>query len=293
MNKFVLEFISFLKVEKRQSKNTIEAYSHDITRFAKYLLNKSLDEVKNSDVRTFLVFLRNEKGLAPSSVARCLSSIKSFYEYMFIENLIIENPTETISSPRPWRKIPNVMSIEEVDALINAPNILTLAGIRDLAMLELMYATGLRVSELVSMKISAIDLDVGYLRSLGKGSKERIVPVGDIAKNAIEIYIVKARLLFQKKGGSDGLFLTRRGNSMTRQSFWKIIKKYSIKANIKTDVTPHALRHAFATHLLERGADLRSVQMMLGHSNISSTQIYTHVLRERMRDVHDRFHPRA
>jgi len=293
MNKFVLEFISFLKVEKRQSKNTIEAYSHDITRFAKYLLNKSLDEVKNSDVRTFLVFLRNEKGLAPSSVARCLSSIKSFYEYMFIENLIIENPTETISSPRPWRKIPNVMSIEEVDALINAPNILTLAGIRDLAMLELMYATGLRVSELVSMKISAIDLDVGYLRSLGKGSKERIVPIGDIAKNAIEIYIVKARLLFQKKGGSDGLFLTRRGNSMTRQSFWKIIKKYSIKANIKTDVTPHALRHAFATHLLERGADLRSVQMMLGHSNISSTQIYTHVLRERMRDVHDRFHPRA
>ena len=293
MNKFVLEFISFLKVEKRQSKNTIEAYSHDVTRFAKYLLNKSLDEVKNSDVRTFLVFLRNEKGLAPSSVARCLSSIKSFYEYMFIENLIIENPTETISSPRPWRKIPNVMSIEEVDALINAPNILTLAGIRDLAMLELMYATGLRVSELVSMKISAIDLDVGYLRSLGKGSKERIVPVGDIAKNAIEIYIVKARLLFQKKGGSDGLFLTRRGNSMTRQSFWKIIKKYSIKANIKTDVTPHALRHAFATHLLERGADLRSVQMMLGHSNISSTQIYTHVLRERMRDVHDRFHPRA
>ena len=293
MNKFVLEFISFLKVEKRQSKNTIEAYSHDITRFAKYLLNKSLDEVKNSDVRTFLVFLRNEKGLAPSSVARCLSSIKSFYEYMFIENLIIENPTETISSPRPWRKIPNVMSIEEVDALINAPNILTLAGIRDLAMLELMYATGLRVSELVSMKISAIDLDVGYLRSLGKGSKERIVPIGDIAKNAIEIYIVKARLLFQKKGGSDGLFLTRRGNSMTRQSFWKIIKKYSIKANIKTDVTPHALRHAFATHLLECGADLRSVQMMLGHSNISSTQIYTHVLRERMRDVHDRFHPRA
>ena len=293
MNKFVLEFISFLKVEKRQSKNTIEAYSHDITRFAKYLLNKSLDEVKNSDVRTFLVFLRNEKGLAPSSVARCLSSIKSFYEYMFIENLIIENPTETISSPRPWRKIPNVMSIEEVDALINAPNILTLAGIRDLAMLELMYATGLRVSELVSMKISAIDLDVGYLRSLGKGSKERIVPIGDIAKNAIEIYIVKARLLFQKKGGSDGLFLTRRGNSMTRQSFWKIIKKYSIKANIKTDVTPHALRHAFATHLLERGADLRSVQMMLGHSNISSTQIYTHVLRERMQDVHERFHPRA
>ena len=293
MNKYVLEYTAFLKVEKRQSVNTIEAYSHDVTRFAEYLLNMGLDEVKTSDVRTFLVFLRKEKGLAPSSVARCLSSIKSFYEYMLVENLILENPTETISSPRPWRKIPNVMSIEEVDALINAPDILTLAGIRDLAMLELIYATGLRVSELVSTKISAIDLDVGYLRSLGKGSKERIVPIGDIAKNAIEAYVAKARPLFQKKGRSDSLFLTRHGNSMTRQSFWKIIKKYSIKANIEADVTPHALRHAFATHLLERGADLRSVQMMLGHSNISSTQIYTHVLRERMQDVHERFHPRA
>ena len=293
MNKYVLEYTAFLKVEKRQSVNTIEAYSHDVTRFAEYLLNMGLDEVKTSDVRTFLVFLRKEKGLAPSSVARCLSSIKSFYEYMLVENLILENPTETISSPRPWRKIPNVMSIEEVDALINAPDILTLAGIRDLAMLELIYATGLRVSELVSMKISAIDLDVGYLRTLGKGSKERIVPIGDIAKNAIEAYVAKARPLFQKKGRSDSLFLTRHGNSMTRQSFWKIIKKYSIKANIEADVTPHALRHAFATHLLERGADLRSVQMMLGHSNISSTQIYTHVLRERMQDVHERFHPRA
>ena len=177
MNKYVLEYTAFLKVEKRQSVNTIEAYSHDVTRFAEYLLKMRLDEVKTSDVRTFLVFLRKEKGLAPSSVARCLSSIKSFYEYMLVENLILENPTETISSPRPWRKIPNVMSIEEVDALINAPDILSLAGIRDLAMLELIYATGLRVSELVSMKISAIDLDVGYLRSLGKGSKERKVPI--------------------------------------------------------------------------------------------------------------------
>jgi integrase/recombinase XerD len=293
MNKFVLEYTDFLKVEKRQSRNTIEAYRRDLTHFAKYLLNKGLDDAKTSDVRTFLVFLRNEKGLAPSSVARCLSSLKSFYLYMFVENLILENPTETISSPRPWHKIPNVMSIEDVDALIDAPDILTLAGIRDLAMLELIYATGLRVSELVSMKISAVDLDMGYLRSLGKGSKERVVPIGDKAKNAIESYLLKARPLFQTKRKSDDLFLTRRGNSMTRQSFWKIIKKYSIKANIKVDVTPHSLRHAFATHLLERGADLRSVQMMLGHSNISSTQIYTHILTERMRDVHECFHPRA
>ena len=293
MNKYVSEYTDYLKIEKRQSQNTLAAYRCDVSRFAKYLPNKRLDDAKISDVRSFLVFLRNEEGLAPSSVARCLSSLKSFYEYLSVENLISENPTETIASPRPWRKLPNVMSVEEVDALIAAPDINTLAGIRDLAMLELIYATGLRVSELVSLKMSAVDLEVGYLRSLGKGSKERVVPIGDVAKTAIESYVNNARPLFQKKRRSGDLFLTRRGNAMTRQGFWKILKKYSIKAKIEGAVSPHALRHAFATHLLERGADLRSVQMMLGHSDISTTQIYTHVLRQRMREVHERFHPRA
>ena len=293
MNKYVSEYTDYLKIEKRQSQNTLAAYRRDVGRFAKYLPNKRLDDAKISDVRSFLVFLRNEEGLAPSSVARCLSSLKSFYEYLSVENLISENPTETIASPRPWRKLPNVMSVEEVDALIAAPDINTLAGIRDLAMLELIYATGLRVSELVSLKMSAVDLEVGYLRSLGKGSKERVVPIGDVAKTAIESYVNNARPLFQKKRRSGDLFLTRRGNAMTRQGFWKILKKYSIKAKIEGAVSPHALRHAFATHLLERGADLRSVQMMLGHSDISTTQIYTHVLRQRMREVHERFHPRA
>ena len=293
MNKYVSEYTDYLKIEKRQSQNTLAAYRRDVSRFVKYLPNKRLDDAKVSDVRSFLVFLRNEEGLAPSSVARCLSSLKSFYEYLSVENLISENPTETIASPRPWRKLPNVMSVEEVDALIAAPDINTLAGIRDLAMLELIYATGLRVSELVSLKMSAVDLEVGYLRSLGKGSKERVVPIGDVAKTAIESYVNNARPLFQKKRRSGDLFLTRRGNAMTRQGFWKILKKYSIKAKIEGAVSPHALRHAFATHLLERGADLRSVQMMLGHSDISTTQIYTHVLRQRMREVHERFHPRA
>ena len=293
MNKYISEYIDFLKIEKRQSPNTLAAYRHDVSLFAKYLSSKRLDDARTSDVRSFLVFLRNEEGLAPSSVARCLSSLKSFYEYLSVENLISENPTETIASPRPWRKLPNVMSVEEVDALIAAPDINTLAGIRDLAMLELIYATGLRVSELVSLKMSAVDLEVGYLRSLGKGSKERVVPIGDVAKTAIESYVNNARPLFQKKRRSGDLFLTRRGNAMTRQGFWKILKKYSIKAKIEGAVSPHALRHAFATHLLERGADLRSVQMMLGHSDISTTQIYTHVLRQRMREVHERFHPRA
>ena len=293
MKKYISEYTDFLKIEKRQSQNTVESYRRDVSRFAKYLSNNQLDGSKTSDVRSFLVFLRNEEGLAPSSVARCLSSLKSFYNFLYVESLISENPIETIASPRPWRKLPNVMSMQEVDALIAAPDINTLAGVRDLAMLELMYATGLRVSELVSLKMSAVNLEVGYLRTLGKGAKERIVPIGDIAKTTIENYVINARPLFQKKYTSEDLFLTRFGNAMTRQGFWKILKKYSIKAKIEGPVSPHALRHAFATHLLERGADLRSVQMMLGHSDISTTQIYTHVLRQRMREVHERFHPRA
>ena len=293
MKKYVSEYTDFLKIEKRQSQNTVESYRRDVSRFAKYLSNNQLGGAKTSDVRSFLVFLRNEEGLAPSSVARCLSSLKSFYNFLYVESLISENPIETIASPRPWRKLPNVMSMQEVDALIAAPDINTLAGVRDLAMLELMYATGLRVSELVSLKMSAVNLEVGYLRTLGKGSKERVVPIGDIAKTTIENYVINARPLFQKKYTSEDLFLTRFGNAMTRQGFWKILKKYSIKAKIVGTVSPHALRHAFATHLLERGADLRSVQKMLGHADISSTQIYTHVLRERMREVHERFHPRA
>ena len=293
MKKYVSEYTDFLKIEKRQSQNTVESYRRDVSRFAKYLSNNQLGGAKTSDVRSFLVFLRNEEGLAPSSVARCLSSLKSFYNFLYIESLISENPIETIASPRPWRKLPNVMSMQEVDALIAAPDINTLTGVRDLAMLELMYATGLRVSELVSLKMSAVNLEVGYLRTLGKGSKERVVPIGDIAKTTIENYVINARPLFQKKCTTEDLFLTRLGNAMTRQGFWKILKKYSIKAKIVGTVSPHALRHAFATHLLERGADLRSVQKMLGHADISSTQIYTHVLRERMREVHERFHPRA
>jgi len=292
MNQHISEYADFLKIEKRQSPNTVAAYRRDVIRFATYLSNKRLDNVRASDVRAFLIILRQE-GLASSTVARCLSSIKSFYGYLFAENLIPENPTETIDSPSTWRKLPNVMSTEEVDALITAPDSKTLVGLRDLAMLELLYATGLRVSELVSLKMSAVDLKVGYLRSLGKGSKERVVPFGDVAKVAIENYISNARLLLSKKRRSAALFLTRRGTAMTRQGFWKILKKYTTKAKIVGAVSPHTLRHAFATHLLERGADLRSVQQMLGHSDISTTQIYTHVLKERMREVHDRFHPRA
>ena len=219
--------------------------------------------------------------------------MKSFYKYLFSENLIHENPTELIESSRPWRKLPHIMSIDEVDALMAAPDINTPIGLRDLAMLELLYATGVRVSELVSVQMSKIDLKVGYLRSLGKGSKERVIPLGDGARIAVENYIHSSRPTFMKRRNSSDLFLTRRGTGMTRQGFWKILKQYIVKVKISSPVSPHTLRHAFATHLLERGADLRSVQQMLGHSDISTTQIYTHVLQERMREVYDCYHPRA
>jgi len=292
MNEFISTYVDFLKIEKRQSPNTIASYQYDINYFASYLLDIKLNDVCTSDVRSFLIFLR-EKGLASSTVARFLSSIKSFYRYLVIEKLILDNPIEIIDSPRPWRKLPNVLSTEEIDALIAAPDIKTSGGLRDLAMLELLYATGLRVTELISLKLSAVDLSVGYLRTLGKGSKERVVPFGDAAKIAIEDYILRVRPSLSKNTQSTDLFLTRRGTAMTRQGFWKILKKYITKAKISGNVSPHTLRHAFATHLLERGADLRSVQQMLGHSDISSTQIYTHILKERMREVHDRFHPRG
>jgi integrase/recombinase XerD len=292
MNEFISTYADFLKIEKRQSPNTIASYRHDINYFASYLLDKKLNDVNTGDVRSFLIFLR-EKGLASSTVARYLSSIKSFYRYLFIEKLILDNPIEIIDSPYSWRKLPNVISTEDVDALIATPDIKTSDGLRDLAMLELLYATGLRVTELISLKLSAVDLSVGYLRTLGKGSKERVVPFGDAARIAIENYMLRIRPSLSKKTQSADLFLTRRGTAMTRQGFWKILKKYIAKAKISGNVSPHTLRHAFATHLLERGADLRSVQQMLGHSDISSTQIYTHILKQRMREVHDRFHPRG
>ena len=292
MNRFISEFTDFLKVEKRQSSNTIAAYQRDINRFAAFFKNKDLEAIKSTDVRLFLVNLR-EIGLASSTVARCLSSIKSFYNFLSDENLIGLNPVETIESPRPRRKLPYVMTVSEVDGLMAVPDAKTPNGLRDLAMLELLYATGIRFSELIMVKINAIDLKVGFLRSLGKGSKERIIPFGDEAHTAVMKYMFEGRSALIKEIGAPYLFLTRRGKAMSRQGFWKILKQYTVKAKIIGKVSPHSLRHAFATHLLERGADLRSVQQMLGHSDISSTQIYTHVLHERMLEIHDRYHPRS
>lgn len=292
MKEYVKEYISFLSVEKRHSPHTVSAYRRDIAKFIDFFSNSSVASMTTSDIRIFLIKLQ-EEGLSSTSQARCLSSLKSFFKFLISEKYIKESPVEILETPRRWRRLPKLMSIAEVDALMDSPDKNTHHGIRDRAMLEVLYATGLRVSELVSLKKSDLNLEVGYLRSFGKGSKERIVPMGEAAQVAVKDYLLRSRPVFLKNGNVAEIFITQQGAGMTRQGFWKILKRYVLQANIKSSVSPHTLRHAFATHLLERGADLRSVQQMLGHSDISTTQIYTHILQQRLRDIHDQFHPRG
>ena len=292
MEQLIRNYCDFLTIEKRHSANTVQSYRRDISRFIDTCLLESPDTISTAVLRSYLMQLR-EQGLASSSIARSLSSIRSFCRFLCNENHLQDNPAEILESPRLWRKLPRVISSAEVSAILAAPNPDTAIGIRDKAMLELLYATGVRVSELIALKTSDLDLEVGYLRTLGKGGKERVVPIGEMAQNAVEVYQEKSRIILLRGQQADELFVSRRGKKMSRQGFWKILKNYVLLANISVNVSPHSLRHAFATHLLEHGADLRSVQEMLGHADISSTQIYTHILEKRMRQVHDRFHPRA
>jgi integrase/recombinase XerD len=295
MKALIQEFSDYLRIEKRNSPHTVSAYRCDLIRFSTEFAGKKVESVTTADIRGFLISLR-EQGLSSASVARSLSSIKSFFKYLCQDKQFEGNPSEILETPKRWRKLPDVLSFEDVDNLLKSPDINSILGLRDKAMLEIVYASGLRVSELINLQVSQLDIEVGYLRTLGKGSKERIVPIGAMAKRAVENYILNSRpaLASSRKGGGkpDELFVTRRGRGMTRQGFWKLLKGYVTKANIRASVSPHTLRHAFATHLLERGADLRSVQQMLGHSDISTTQIYTHILGKRMLEIHQQFHPR-
>ena len=296
MKTLIQEFSDYLRIEKRNSPHTISAYRCDLIRFSAGLSGKKLDSVTTANIRNFLISLKSQ-GMSASSVARSLSSIKSFFKYLCQDKQLKNNPAIILETPKRWRKLPDVSTHEDVEKLLKGPDLNSKLGLRDKAMLEILYASGLRVSELVSLKISQLNLEVGYLRTLGKGSKERIVPIGTLAKRAVENYLLNSRrsLVSSRKDGrkADELFLTRRGLGMTRQGFWKILKGYVAKVNIKPSVSPHILRHAFATHLLERGADLRSVQQMLGHSDISTTQIYTHILGKRMLEIYQQFHPRS
>jgi integrase/recombinase XerD len=295
MKSLIQEFSDYLRIEKRNSHHTVSAYRRDLNRFSSELAGQQIDTVTTADIRGFLISLR-EQGLSSASVARSLSSIKSFFKYLCQDKQFHDNPAEILETPKRWRKLPDVLSPEDVDNLLKSPDTESVLGLRDKAMLEVLYASGLRVSELINLKVNQLDMEVGYLRTLGKGSKERIVPIGSMAKKAVENYILSSRpaLASNRKDGrkAEELFVTRRGRGMTRQGFWKLLKGYVTKANIRASVSPHTLRHAFATHLLERGADLRSVQQMLGHSDISTTQIYTHILGKRMLEIHHQFHPR-
>ena len=296
MEELIQEYSDYLRIEKRNSPHTISAYRHDLKKFSDELSEKLVDSVTTADIRKFLITLKNE-GLSAASISRSLSSIKSFFNYLCRDKHLQNNPAETLESPKRWRKLPAILSLNDVDILLNCPNMNSYIGIRDKAMLEILYASGLRVSELIKLTISQLDFEVGYLRVFGKGGKERIVPIGNLAKNAVNHYILNSRhfLVSNRKDRRevDELFVTRRGSGMTRQGFWKLLKGYVNQTQIRARVSPHSLRHAFATHLLERGADLRSVQQMLGHSDISTTQIYTHILGKRMLEIHKQFHPRS
>ena len=292
MDILIQEFSEYLRIEKRNSPHTVSGYCRDLRRFASVFSDIEVSRLTTIDIRGFLLILRDD-GLSPSSIARSLSAIKSFFRYLCQDKQLKENPAEILETPRKWRKLPHLLSLEDVDKLLSGPDINNAIGLRDQAMLEVLYATGMRVSELISVKGHNLDLVTGCLRSMGKGSKERIVPIGMVARRSVEEYRLSSRPILAKGRKVEELFLTRRAQGMTRQGFWKILKGYVKQSDIKSNVSPHTLRHAFATHLLERGADLRSVQQMLGHADISTTQIYTHVLEKRLLEVHDQFHPRA
>ena len=286
------QFLDAVWVEQGLSKNTLSAYSSDLRIFAKWLSDKSMLDVDKSDLSRFLA-ARYAAGIGNRSTARILSSLRRFYGYYIRENSLIIDPTLLIESPHIGRPLPISLSELDVELLLNAPEVTNTNGFRDKTMLEVLYATGLRVSELVGLKFEQISFRQGVVRIIGKGNKERLVPVGEEAMSWLEAYMIQARKKLLGERQCDYLFVTNRGDGMTRQAFWHIIKRHAKKAGISKVLSPHTLRHAFATHLLNHGADLRVVQLLLGHADLSTTQIYTHIARERLKELHSKFHPRG
>jgi integrase/recombinase XerD len=288
-------FLDVLWSERGLSRNTLAAYGRDLNAFAQWLHqnNSELSKASSSDLQAYIAY-RGKTGAKASSMARVLSSLRRYYRYLVREGRLQEDPSALIDSPKLGRSLPDSLSESHVDALLEAPDINDAVGLRDRAMLELLYATGLRVSELVSLEHSQISLQQGIVRVMGKGNKERLVPMGDEAVAWIEQYKNEARAdLMKGHGLCAQLFVTRRGSGMTRQAFWYLIKRYALQVGISQKISPHTLRHAFATHLLNHGADLRVVQLLLGHSDLSTTQIYTHVAKARLQSLHQAHHPRG
>ena len=286
-------FIDVLWLEKGLSKNTLSAYRHDISSFSDWYKGVSLLEVQRVDLLDYLS-QRLKDGYSSRSTARSLSSLRAFYSHITVKHNLKENPTSRVDSPKLGRSLPKTLSEDEVEKLISSPDVEDYIGLRDRAMLELIYACGLRVSELISLDMLNLNLRQGVIRVIGKGEKERLVPMGEEALDWVQRYINKGRpYLLKEDNKVSELFLSKRGKSMTRQTFWYRIKEYANKASINKDLSPHTLRHAFATHLINHGADLRTVQLLLGHSSLSTTQIYTEVARHRMKELHNEHHPRG
>jgi integrase/recombinase XerD len=286
-------FLEFLSVEKGLSSNTLLSYSQDLKKLFLFLQKEKKPWLKvgEEDLIKF-IHLQSRTGLSSRSLARLISSLKSFYRFLVREGAVKRNPAANLSYPKSWFSLPKFLTVEEVETLLNQPDERDLRGTRDKAMLELIYAAGLRVTELLTLKPEDLNLDDRFLLCMGKGGKQRIIPIGKSASSAVRSYLSKARPRLLKRP-SEFLFLTSRGKAFTRQGFWKLLRAYARKAGLGPKISPHILRHSFATHLLERGADLRSVQLMLGHSQITTTQIYTHVSRQRIRHLYDKYHPRA
>ena len=294
MDVFLESYLDYLRVEKGLAPNSINSYRLDLNKYLSFLKSKGItapSKISKKDVTNFLFYLKGK--LSVNSIARALSSIKSFHSFLLREKLSSSDPSGLIEAPKLGKKIPDVLSFEEVSRILKAPNYRNAHGARDKAILELMYATGLRVSEAANLRLMDINLDVGFLKCRGKSSKERIVPLGRIAQKFIKRYIEDARPKLMGEKSSVYLFVAQGGRRLSRQSIWKMIRRIVKKLRIRKFVSPHTLRHSFATHLLEGGADLRSVQELLGHANITTTQIYTHINRMRLKEVHSAYHPRA
>lgn len=290
------EFCDSLWLEDGLSRNTLESYRRDLDKFAAWLEQQrkvSLLEATQADIQGFLAYLVGKEKAKATSTSRTISSLKRLFRYLLRQNKVSSDPTALITTPKLPRSLPKSLTEQDVEMLLDAPDVQTPLGLRDRSMLEVLYATGLRVSELVNLSIAQVSLDMGVVRVMGKGSKERLVPLGEEAIDWIKRYLAEGRPLLLAGKLSDALFVTHRGEAMTRQMFWYLIKKHAQQGGMHKPLSPHTLRHAFATHLLNHGADLRVVQLLLGHADISTTQIYTHVARERLKALHQMHHPRG
>jgi integrase/recombinase XerD len=288
-------YLDHLRAERRLAEHTLESYGRDLRALAEYAAGagRKPEALDRSSLETFVQQQRT-RGLSPRSVARRVAAVRGFYKFLVLDRRLDHSPADDLTPPRAWPALPKFLSLDEVDTLIAQPDVATPLGLRDRAMIELLYATGVRVSELIGVRLSDLHLDEQYMTCVGKGSKERLIPIGEQAAEWVRRYDREARpaLVGQARGARAVLFVNARGGPLTRVGFWKILKRHGRKASLPRTLSPHVVRHSFATHLLERGADLRAIQMMLGHADLSTTQIYTHVLEARLRAVYDRFHPR-